>query len=118
MLLEPVLLYLDQEDKNQVVVLCVLYLAQISTTICYSTKSVTIDHYLVATTDFIIKHKYIGPLNGKRVIKACCAKNVLNEVKCFQSAPNSREPVAVKMVLHVKNCYGQHPYILDSAMHY
>ena len=114
MLIEPVLPCNYQSYRNKSMALCALHLAQGSTILSSIIKSTTIKYHLKSVSSIPLKFKQIDPLLEKRGLEAQCIKEVLSEVKQWESMPNRKEPVAVKMVLCMyKKCKNKHPYSLD-----
>ena len=81
MLIEPALPYNCKSDRNKVMSLCVLYLAQGSTTLNTTIKSITIKHYLIVASSVSLRHKLLNLLLDTRGLEDYCIKEVLSEVK-------------------------------------
>ena len=76
-----------------------LHLEEGSTILSTTINSTTIKLYLKVASSVPLNHKYLDPLLETRGIEAQCIKDFLSEVKRWESMPNHREPVTVKMVI-------------------
>ena len=115
MLIEPAMSCNFQSDRNKVMALHALYLAQDSTILSSTAKSITIKCCIKVNLSVSLKFKQLDPLLDTCGLDSKCIKEVLSEVKRWEHVPNHREPVTVKMVLHVhKKCKNKHPDSLES----
>ena len=79
-------------------------------------KSTTTKPYLKDAPSVPLNHKHVDPLLDTRGLESQCSKDFLSEVKLWESVPNFREPITVKMVLHMKEkCKSKHLDSLDSV---
>ena len=82
-----------------------LNLAPVSTTLSTNIKSTTIKRYIRAASSATLNHEQLDPWLDTIGLEEQCIKDVLSEVKLWESSPNLREPVIVKIVLHMhKKC--------------
>ena len=70
-----------------------------------TTKSTTTKRYLKAASSVPLNHKQLDPLLDTRGLEFQYIKDILPEVKQWESMLNRREPVNVKMVLHMHDKY-------------
>ena len=80
-----------------------LYLVQVSTMLSSTMKSTAIKYYLNAASSISLESKQLDLLLDMRGLEAQCIKDVLSEVKLWESIPNHREPVTMKIVLNMHN---------------
>ena len=92
-----------------------LYPAQGSTIFNTNIKSTTIKRYIKAASSVTLNHKQLCLLLDTRSLEEQCIKDVLSEVKRWESMPNHREPVTVKIVMRMHKKYkNDHPDTLES----
>ena len=109
MLIEPSFPYNDQSNKNKAMTLYSLQLAQGRTILSTTIKSTTVKRYLRVASFIPLNHEQMCLLLGTRGLEAQCIKYFLSEFKRWESITNHREPVTVKMVLHMhKKCARKH----------
>ena len=97
--------------------LCILHLAQGRTIFGTTTKSTTMKRYLKVAFSVSLHHKKLDPMLDTCGLEAQCIKEVLLEVTLWESRPNRREPVTVKMVLHMhKKCARKQSDIIESVL--
>ena len=89
-LIEPSLPCNCQSDINKAVVLCALHLEQGNTMLIATIKSTTIKRHLKAASSVSLHHKQLEWLLETRDLEAQCIKEVLSEVKRWESMPNCR----------------------------
>ena len=117
MLIEPALPCNCYSDRNKAILFCALQLAHGSTILSTTIKSTTTKHYLKVALSSPLNHKQLDPLLDARSLEVQCIKDVLSEVKRWESMPNRREPVTVKMVLRMhEKCKNKNPDSLDSVI--
>ena len=61
-----------------------------------------------------LNDKQLDPLLDDRGLEAHCIKNLLSEIKRWESMPNRRETITIKMMFHMFKKYkGNHVCNLD-----
>ena len=105
MLIDPVLPWKHQSDRNKAMALCVLHLEQGRSMLIITIKSTNIKSYLKTASSISLNHKHLDPLSCMHVLETQCIKDVLSEVKRWECMPNGREHVTVKMVLQMHEKY-------------
>ena len=94
---------------------CALCLAQGSTTISTISKFTTTKHYLKVESSIFLRHKMLDPLLYTCDLEAQFIKEVLSEVKRWESVPNHRKTATVKMVMHAhKKCKNKYSESVES----
>ena len=79
----------------------VLHLSQGRTTLSNTIKSNTIKHCLKAESYAPLNNKQLGPLLDDINLETNCIKNVLSKGERWELILNRREPVTIKMKLHL-----------------
>ena len=109
MLIEPSFPYNDQSNKNKAMTLYSLQLAQGRTILSTTIKSTTVKRYLRAASFIPLNHEQMCLLLDTRGPEAQCIKDFLSEFKRWESMPNRRESITMKMLLHMhKKCKNKH----------
>ena len=86
--------------------------------ICKTIKVGTFKCYLSVVASITLNYKQLCPLLDDEGQDAQCVKYDLSEVKRWESMPNRREPVTVKMELQMlKKCDRKYTDSLDSVLH-
>ena len=118
MQLIPALPYAHQTDRNLVMALYAMHLAQGHGIQCRTIKSGTIQRYLMAAATISENHKLPDPRLNSRGITSPYIYKVLNELKRWEAMPNRREPVTVAM-LHKMHalCAILHDDSLETALY-
>lgn len=118
MQLMPALPYAHQTDRNLVMALYAMHLAQGYGIQCRTLKSGTIQRYLLAAATISENHKLPDPRLNNRGITSSYIHKVLNELKRWEDMPNRREPVTVAMLrkMHAL-CDTMHDDSLESALY-
>ena len=98
MQLIPALLYAHQTDRNLVIALYAMHLAQGHGIQCHTLKSGTIQRYLLAAATISENHKLPDPRLNSRGITSPYIQKVLKELKQWEAMPNRREPVTITML--------------------
>ena len=94
-----------------------LQIAQGSTMLSATINHTTTNFCLKEASSVSLRHKLLDPLLDTRGLEAQYIKEVISEVKLWESMPNHREPVTVKIELHMhKKCANRHPYSMESYM--
>ena len=98
-------------------VIFALHLAHGSTMLSSTIKYTTIKRHLKASSSIPFTFKQLGLLLDTRGLDEQCIKEVLSEVNRWKFMSNRREPVTVKIVLHMqKRCKNKHLDSLDPAL--
>ena len=93
-----------------------LQIAQGSTMLSATINHTTTNFCLKEASSVSLRHKLLDPLLDTRGLEAQCIKEVLSEVKLWESMPNHKEPVTVKVVLHVHKKFAKkHPDNIESV---
>ena len=118
MQLIPALPYAHQTDRNLVMALYAIHLAQGHGIQCRTIKPGTIQRYLMAAAMISKNHKLPDPRLNSRGITSPDIYKVLNELKRWEAMPNRREPVTVAM-LHKMHalCTILHDDSLETALY-
>ena len=79
-------------------------------------KFTTMKFYLRVDSSAPLHHKQLDPILDTHSLEAQCIKDFFSEVKRWESMQIRREPVTVKMALHMhKNYTNKHPDRLESV---
>ena len=93
---------------------CTLHLAQGRTMIGTTKKSGTIKNYLIASSSVSLNCQQLDLLLNEHGQDTQCIKNILSDVKRWESIPNLIEPITVKITVYMlKKCDGKHPDSID-----
>ena len=85
----------------------------LSTTINHTTMK----RYFRVDSSITLNDKQPDPLLDTRILESQCIKDILSEIKRWDSTPNHREPFTMKMVLNMcKKFKNKYPESLDSVL--
>ena len=96
--LRPELPSISQPDRNMIIALFILSLAQGNTIKCISIKESTAKRYMSAACDFSKRLHFPDPSLDQRGARAAPINRVLHEMKRWDSMPNRKEPITPAIV--------------------
>ena len=109
MQLIPALPYDYQSDRNIVMALYAMHLAQGHGIKCHTITSGTIERYLMAAAAISEAHKQPDPRLNSRGTTSPYITKVLDELRHWETMPNRRESVTVAIMKHMHDmCVIQH----------
>ena len=96
--LRPELPSISQPDRNMIIALFILSLAQGNTIKCMSIKESTAKRYMSAACDFSKRLHFPDPSLDQRGARAAPINRILHEMKRWDSMPNRKEPITPAIV--------------------